>query len=343
MGLFDKKYCDICGEKIGLLGNRKLEDGNLCKNCAAKLSPFFSERRRSTVEDIKRQLAYREENEKLVRDFNPDVMFDGSKKVYISTASEAFIVTGSSNWRSTNPDIIKLSQVVAVDTNIKENREEIFFEDSDGNRKSYQPPRYECDYEFDVVIRVNSPWFDSIELEISDGSRPDSPYTDLYREYERKMNELKDILLRRDNRYRTWDGDGMMNRTVYGGDRPSNPAPGYAAAPAPGYAAAPAAGYAAATSAGYAAAPAPGYAAAPAAGYAAATSAGYAAAPAPQQQAAAAAWMCPSCGAQNTGKFCANCGSLKPASVSGCPNCGWSPAPGQAMPKFCPECGKPLA
>ena len=76
MGLFDKKYCDICGEKIGLLGNRKLEDGNLCKNCAAKLSPFFSERRRSTVEDIKRQLAYREENEKLVRDFNPDVMFD---------------------------------------------------------------------------------------------------------------------------------------------------------------------------------------------------------------------------------------------------------------------------
>ena len=210
MGLFDKKYCDICGEKIGLLGNRKLEDGNLCKNCAAKLSPFFSERRRSTVEDIKRQLAYREENEKLVRDFNPDVMFDGSKKVYISTASEAFIVTGSSNWRSANPDIIQLSQVVAVDTNIKENREEIFFEDSDGNRKSYQPPRYECDYEFDVVIRVNSPWFDSIELEISDGSRPDSPYTDLYREYERKMNELKDILLRRDNRYRTWDGDGMQ-------------------------------------------------------------------------------------------------------------------------------------
>ena len=26
MGLFDKKYCDICGEKIGLLGNRKVED-----------------------------------------------------------------------------------------------------------------------------------------------------------------------------------------------------------------------------------------------------------------------------------------------------------------------------
>ena len=41
MGLFEKKYCDVCGEKIGLLGNRKLEDGNLCKDCAKKLSPFF--------------------------------------------------------------------------------------------------------------------------------------------------------------------------------------------------------------------------------------------------------------------------------------------------------------
>ena len=49
MGLFDKKYCDICGEKIGLLGNRKLEDGNLCKDCAKKLSPWFSDRRNSTV------------------------------------------------------------------------------------------------------------------------------------------------------------------------------------------------------------------------------------------------------------------------------------------------------
>ena len=51
MGLFDKKNCDICGEKIGLLGNRKLDDGNLCKNCASKLSPWFEERRHSTVED----------------------------------------------------------------------------------------------------------------------------------------------------------------------------------------------------------------------------------------------------------------------------------------------------
>ncbi|MBQ2231826.1 MAG: DUF4428 domain-containing protein, partial [Erysipelotrichaceae bacterium] len=49
MGLFDKKYCDICGKEIGLLGNRKLEDGNMCKNCAAKLSHWFTGRKRTSV------------------------------------------------------------------------------------------------------------------------------------------------------------------------------------------------------------------------------------------------------------------------------------------------------
>lgn len=69
MGLFDKKYCDICGEKIGLLGNRKLEDGNLCKDCAKKLSPWFSDRRSSTVSEIKEQLAYREKNRERAAQF----------------------------------------------------------------------------------------------------------------------------------------------------------------------------------------------------------------------------------------------------------------------------------
>ena len=156
MGLFDKKYCDICGQKIGLFGNRKLENGNLCKDCAKKLSPFFSERRNSTVEDIRRQLAYREENEKQLAAFFPSLTFDGSKKVYIDPMRERFVVTGLSNWRSGNPDLIAFSQVLGVDTDIQENKEEIYFEDSDGNKKSYVPPRYTCDYEFNITIPSKS-------------------------------------------------------------------------------------------------------------------------------------------------------------------------------------------
>lgn len=227
MGLFDKKYCDICGEKIGFLGNCKLEDGNLCKDCARKLSPFFSNRRHSTVEDIKNQLAYRAENERKLAEFSPCITFEGSKNVHINPWSEEFIVTGLSDWRSGNPDLIHFSQVTSVHTEISENKEEIFYEDSDGNRKSYDPPRYECDYAFNVEILVDSPWFTSIELELSDGNRPNSPYTDLYREYEQKMHKLSDILQRRDEEHRVFDGDGMMNRveTLHPRQEESVPAP----------------------------------------------------------------------------------------------------------------------
>ena len=51
-------------------------------------------------------------------------------------------------------------------------------------------------------------------------------------------------------------------------------------------------------------------------------------------------WMC-SCGQSNTTKFCSNCGSKKPEASGGykCDKCGWTPAPGAAAPKFCPNCG----
>lgn len=194
MGLFDKKYCDICGEKIGLLGNRKLEDGNLCKDCARKLSPLFSDRRNSTVEEIRQQLAYREENERRLADFHPDSIFGEYKKVYIDRAGANFIVTSASNWRNANPDLISFSQVTGVNTDIHENKTEIYYKDEEGKRRSYMPRRYECDYEFNVTILVSSPWFDKIELELSYGNRPDSPYTDLYRRYEEQMNTLSGIL-----------------------------------------------------------------------------------------------------------------------------------------------------
>ena len=193
MGLFDKKYCDICGEKIGLLGNRKLEDGNLCKNCARKLSPFFSDRRNSTVEEIRQQLAYREENQLRLADFHPDVTFGRFKKVYVDRAGGKFIVTTATNWRDDNPDLISFSQVTGVDTDICENKNEIYHKDDEGRSKSYNPRRYEYDYEFNVTILVDSPWFDKIEVELSSGNRPDNPHTNLYRQYEDQMYTLYDI------------------------------------------------------------------------------------------------------------------------------------------------------
>ncbi len=54
-------------------------------------------------------------------------------------------------------------------------------------------------------------------------------------------------------------------------------------------------------------------------------------------------WTC-SCGAQNKGKFCAECGKPKPAGVPQfkCDKCGWEPEDPKNPPKFCPECGDPF-
>ena len=57
----------------------------------------------------------------------------------------------------------------------------------------------------------------------------------------------------------------------------------------------------------------------------------------PQQAAPADGWTC-TCGAVNSGKFCCECGSPRPAAPKKrfCGNCGAQLTEGQ---KFCPECG----
>ena len=55
---------------------------------------------------------------------------------------------------------------------------------------------------------------------------------------------------------------------------------------------------------------------------------------------AKAGWTC-SCGAVNKGKFCSECGKPKPkgAPLYRCDKCGWEPKDPAHPPKFCPECG----
>ncbi len=54
----------------------------------------------------------------------------------------------------------------------------------------------------------------------------------------------------------------------------------------------------------------------------------------------AAGWTC-ACGAVNKGKFCSECGARKPAQAPlyRCDKCGWEPEDPKNPPRFCPECG----
>ncbi len=170
MGLFDKKYCSVCGEKIGLLGNRKLEDGNLCKNCAAKLSPWFSERRHSTVEDIKGQLAYREANKASVAAFHTTRSLGRNTKVLLDEDNRKFMVARTGNVANENPDVLDYSQVTGCDLDIEENQRELTRKDNEGKSVSYNPPRYEYSYDFYVNIRVNHPFFDEMRFKLNSSS-----------------------------------------------------------------------------------------------------------------------------------------------------------------------------
>ena len=167
MGLFDKKFCDVCGEKIGMLGNRKLEDGNLCKDCAKKLSPWFDDRRHSTLEEIKSQLQMREENRSLVSSFHPGRVIRSDRyNLYIDERQQLFAASVNLD-REDNPDIISLSQITGCNLDVNEMRTEEYRTDRDGERESYNPPRYSYSYDYYFYIYLNHPYIHEMKLKLN--------------------------------------------------------------------------------------------------------------------------------------------------------------------------------
>ena len=320
MGLFDKKFCSVCGEKIGLLGNRKLEDGNLCKDCAKKLSPFFSERRKATVEDIKQQLAYREQNKQNLNSFNPTRTFGYNTKVMIDDNQRKFIVSGRSDYRSENPDIIDIASVSNVRYDINESKTERYMKDANGNRRSYNPPQYDYSYRIKMHINVNHQYFNEIDFEVT--TFPvNSRYTEEFRRFEQTANEIVMAL--------SSSSFGMGNQMGYGqpvqqGYQQMNS--GYAQPMQQGYQQPPVQQGYQQMNGGYAQPMQQGYQQPPVqqgyqqmnGGYAQPMQQSYQQPPVqqnyqqpPVQQAAVAAWFCPNCGTQNTANFCKNCGTPK--------------------------------
>lgn len=204
--LFEKKICSVCGGEIGLLGNRKLEDGNLCKNCARKLSPWFSERRSSTVEQIKAQLRYREENQANLATFHPTLSLGDDTKLLVDEDARKFVVTDARDLVADNPDLLGFDMVTGVELDIDEDQDEAETQDKDGKSVSYNPPRFDYSYDFHVVIRVNHPWFNEIRFRLNDSDiqtttspvvaarKPDPRLNQEYARYEKIGREIVELL-----------------------------------------------------------------------------------------------------------------------------------------------------
>ena len=168
--LFEKKICSICGGEIGLLGNRKLEDGNCCKTCANKLSDWFDDRRHSTVDQIKAQLSYREENRKNLEGFRPTLSFGDYYPIRVELVDgvpSRFLVERTDDYREENADLVSFKDLISFKIDIDEDERELKYRNSEGQEVSYKPPRYEYSYDFNVWIEVNHPYFDDMRFRLN--------------------------------------------------------------------------------------------------------------------------------------------------------------------------------
>ncbi|MBQ7063588.1 MAG: DUF4428 domain-containing protein [Firmicutes bacterium] len=167
-GLFEKKYCAVCGNQVSFFGKRKISDGLLCKDCEAKLSDWFDDRRTSTIAQIKEQLDYREENRKALANFKvTKTMGDGDWRLLIDEEADSFLITAADihSIVKVNPDIIRRDEVITSGYSLGERKTEET-QLVDGKRVSYDPPRFEYSYNIKVELKVRNPYFDEMSFQV---------------------------------------------------------------------------------------------------------------------------------------------------------------------------------
>ena len=174
MGLFDrfkKQDCEICGKEVGMFGYKKLEDGEICKDCVKLLSPWFEDRRHATVAQIKEQLAYRAQNKENLKSFQVSRVIGDYEKIHIEEVGGVptrFYVTQFGEGIEDNPDIISFQDVVSCVLDLDVHDEELERTDAEGNQVSYNPPRYQHHYNFVIRIEIrNNPYFDEIHFTVN--------------------------------------------------------------------------------------------------------------------------------------------------------------------------------
>ena len=192
MGLFDKKYCEFCGEKLGLFGHTTLADGYICKKCAAKLSPWWSIGKKTKVADVHEHLYYREDNKAKVAEFRVTRSFGDSTKVLVDDDARRIMITSAADLTQANPDVFEFSDITSARLDIEDNKYEVFGKDKDGKHISYDPKRYEYRYNFYITAYVKNPYFDTIRFRVNSGYVSISPYA----EYEAKMAEYRDLQMK---------------------------------------------------------------------------------------------------------------------------------------------------
>jgi hypothetical protein len=198
MGLFDRKICDICGGKCGLLGGKKVKDGRLCSDCAKKQSPYLPGRKNFTVEEMKQHLADRERNQEMINEFVPTRTIGRHLKLYIDDGSGLWFITSTRRYQDDNPDLFQADQVLGARVDIDRDEREVVVQAAvpaaDGKPGKPAVTRKVIEYDFYVNIDVSHPWVNQMHLKVNRSTIESTMGPD-YRESDRDSKEIVAALL----------------------------------------------------------------------------------------------------------------------------------------------------
>lgn len=142
--------CSVCNEELTKFGNKELKDGVLCRNCVKLASEWLTDEdyKNRTVEQIKKHLAYREENLKKLDGFNKSKVVEGKYSVYIDEDNKNFMISKRKDLKKDNPDILPLDSIEEITVTDEK------YLDSDG-RDIYFEAKLNNDEINTIKFRVN--------------------------------------------------------------------------------------------------------------------------------------------------------------------------------------------
>ena len=111
MALFEKKFCDLCNEKVNLLTRQKLSDGFLCGDCKKKLSCLSDGWSDRSLADVKRHLQQREANKAKYASFQTTATYGSFTKLVVDAGKKQFYVTEGRDYKEENPEIFSFTQL----------------------------------------------------------------------------------------------------------------------------------------------------------------------------------------------------------------------------------------
>lgn len=197
MGLFDKKYCSICGNPLGIIESGKVKDGYVCKNCKGKLSPFYTFSSRDLIKDINYQLQSRADNEEKLKRFSPTKVFNGDSNIFVDEDRFQFAVAKSKNPLTSHADIISLVDLKNISTEIEENKQEILYQDSQGEVHSFCPQSYAYSYNFFINLETKIPYIGKIHIKLNQKPVDNDQETLINMSQNGLLNIVSDLLNKR--------------------------------------------------------------------------------------------------------------------------------------------------